>query len=431
MRATARAWRALCAGALLGMSGCLIATGPSPEPLAEPAGQPLVRLGDVNVRYTGSWADSAPVEGFRSSMTYALREGRLASLFTSDPAGLLLHVDLVVDHQDDEPRLIALGLLSLATLGVIPLTYYSEWNTTCEVRITTGDAREVARYSLVETGTYRIFALPPTMFTLLGAGVRGDADYKKVEKKIARNLAGKIHASVSADQARLARIQESNVPTLEALGGGAPALFERGRLYLELGRREEARGDLLRYAEEDPRLLGELDETRLLEFYDVDARRQQTVQAAARARGAEQSGDLVDAFRQYQRAYALAPGEVDEVERFASALAKLYPQLPVLPQLPEAARRFFIQGQEEARTERYEEAARSFARVTRIVPWYPQAHFNRALVMERLERYGDAAESMQRFLALEPDSEHARTARDRLYEWRGRGSGPASLDGLF
>ena len=73
----------------------------------------------------------------------------------------------------------------MATLGASPLYYSSEWDVRCDARIRTGDGREIARYPLQETGTYKIIALPPTMFTLLGAGVRGASDYKAVEKKLA------------------------------------------------------------------------------------------------------------------------------------------------------------------------------------------------------------------------------------------------------
>ena len=439
MRARAFAGPIARSGALLALAGCIVMTGPAPEPPGDGAARPLFRLGDVNVRYTGSWAASASTNvTFQSSMGQALRQGRTATLFTSDPAGLVMHVDLVVDHQDDGPRLAALGLLSMVTVGAIPLYYSSEWNAQCDVRVSTGDSREVARYAVAETGTYRVLALPPTMFTLLGAGVRGDADYKSIEKKIAASLSAKIYAAALADQARLAQSRESNVPTLAALGGDARALFERGRLYLQQGRREEARADLLRYAEADPRLFGALDESRLLEFYDVDARREQTLQAAARARAAEQAGDVAQAFREYQRAYALAAGDGAEIERFAVELARLYRALPEPPALPEVARRFFIQGQEQARGERYEDAAAAFGRVARVAPWYPQAHFNRALVLERLERFPDAIASMDQFLILAPDSEQARVARDRMYQWRGRAA-PASpagradpaLDGVF
>jgi len=418
-------WIAACMGltALIGTSGCLIATGPSPAELQRSANPGLLRLGEINVTFTGSWATGrvAPAS-FESSLSYALRDSELANMFTGDPAGLLLNVELTVDHQNDEPRLVGLGLLSIATLGALPLYFYSEWNAQGDVRITTGDGREVGRYALIETGTYRILALPPTMFTLLGAGIRGDADYKNIEKKVSRNVARKVYTAISSDHVRLAQAQRSNVPTLEALGGGAHALLERGRLYLEAGERGKALEDIRRYAELEPRLLGALDDSDLLAFYDTTKRREQTWQAASSAGDAEQRGEVEEAFRQYGRAYALAPDENGQVERFARALKSLYPRLPEAPRLPESARRFFVRAEEQARSQNYAAAADTFARVTQIAPWHPQAHFNRALVLEQLERYEDAIASMSDFLSLAPTSPQARTAHDRLYQWQGRTS---------
>lgn len=418
----------LCA--IAGLTGCLVMTGPSLAPLERNSSPGLIRLGDVKVRFTGTWAEHMEPDSFTSTLNYALRDAELADMYTGDPEGLILDVELVVDHQADEPRLVALGLLSMATIGAVPMYYYSEWNAQGDVRIRTGDGREVGRYALVETGTYRVIALPPTMFTLLGAGIRGDSDGKNMTKKVSRNIARKIYAKVSADRTRLAKLKEQNVPTLDALGGGARALLERGRLYLESGRRSEALADIRKYAELEPRLLGALDEADLLAFYDTERRRDQTLQAAAGARAAERTGDLAEAFRQYGRAYALAPDEGGQIERFASALRDLYPQLTEKPRLPESARRFFIEGEEHARAERYEAAVAAFSRVAQVAPWYPQAHFNRALVLERLERYEDAAASMRAFLALAPSSPQARTARDRLYQWQGHASPAAPSPGF-
>ncbi len=413
--------RALLAGLLLGVApACMVFTGPALEQVVAQPVQGLLRLGDVNTSFTGTWAAAAPsVAGFDSQMGRALHEGPSSVLFTGDPGGLTLDIDLVVDHADDTPRLTNLGLMSILTLGVVPLWFASEWAVQCTARIKTGEGREVGRYSAHETGTYKILALPPTMFTLLGAGIRGDNDYKMVERKVTASLAKKLYTVISADYARLARLQQSNVPTLDALGGGSRALLERGRLHLAAGRVERAREDLMQYAESDPRLFGALDATNVLEFYDVEGRRARTVQAAARARRAEEQGDPVLAFQSYQSAYALATAD-DEVERFAADLVRLYPRLSAKPPLPEVARRFFIAGQERAKAQQYSEAAASFARVTRVAPWFPKGHFNHALVLEHQERFGEAAASMQRFLDLAPDSQQARVARDRLYQWQGR-----------
>ena len=407
-------------GALMAASGCVVTTGPKTRWTESQWLQGVLRLGEVSTRFTGSWAASAPgVSGFDGAMAAALNEGPSAGLFTGDPAGLVLHVDLTVDHADDGPRLMSLGLMSVLTAGVVPLWFTSVWDAQATARVVTGEGREVARYPLHAQGTYKIFALPPTMFTLLGAGIRGDNDYKAVERKICKSLAQKLYTAVRTDHARLAKIQRENVPTLAALGGGAQALLERGRMHLAAGRVEKARADLIAYAEQDPRLYGALDSDQILEFYDTEARRTRTLQAGARARQAEQEGQPAEAFGHYQRAYALAPNEA-EAKRYAGELLRLYRALPRDPPLPEVARGWFIQGEERAHAQQYSEAEASFHRVTRVAPWFPQGYFNLALVLARLERYGEAAGHMDTFLKLAPESEHAEVAQDRLWQWKGR-----------
>jgi len=407
-------------GALLWASGCVITTGPKTPWMHSQWLEGVLRLGEVNTSFTGTWAAAAPkASGFDGAMAAALHEGPSASLFTGDPAGLVLHVDMTVDHADDTPRLMSLGLMSVLTAGVVPLWFTSVWDAQATARVVTGEGREVARYRLHAQGTYKIFALPPTMFTLLGAGIRGDNDYKSVERKISKSLAQKLYAAVRSDHARLAKIQQGNVPTLGALGGGARALLERGRMHLAAGRVEKAREDLIAYAEQDPRLYGALERDQILEFYDTEARRTRTLQAGARALQAEQQGQPAEAFGHYQRAYALATKE-DDAERYAGEMLRLYRALPRNPPLPDVARGWFIQGEERARAQQYSEAEASFLRVTRVAPWFPQGHFNLALVLARLERYGEAADHMERFLALAPESEHAEVAQDRLWQWKGR-----------
>jgi tetratricopeptide (TPR) repeat protein len=403
------------------ISGCIISTGPKESPPNRVPDEPFLRVGEVRAGYTGSWTSVRSEPGsLDSAMRWALAQRDAAPLFSGDPSALTLDLAIVADHEDDGPRLAALGLLSMATLGVVPLYYSSEWDVRCDARIRTGDGREIARYPLQETGTYKIVALPPTMFSLLGAGVRGASDYKAVEKKVAASLAAQLIERVATDQARLARLRRDNVASIEALGGGPSALLERGRMLFDAGRTEAARAELMRYAEHDPRFMGELDGSDALRFFDTDRRQADTVRAIARARQAEQSGDVATAFREIQRAYALTPGEDGEVEQLRGELQRLFVQLPQKPPLPEAARRFFVAGEEQARREQYGEAADSFRKATVVAPWYPRGWYNRALLLERLERYDQAAQSMRTFLALDPGSEHARVARDRLYQWQGR-----------
>ena len=52
-----------------------------------------------------------------------------------------------------------------------------------------------------------------------------------------------------------------------------------------------------------------------------------------------------------------------------------------------------------------------------IAPWWPEGHFNEALVLSELRYYGKAIEHMKKYVALVPDAPNARAAQDKIYVW--------------
>lgn len=206
---------------LVAVVGCSVTVGPEPARVPHSAERPLLRLEEVSETLTGSWA-SLPNVGFRRSLTDALHQAGPASIFTNEPSALSLRIDLVSDHENDEPRLVGLGLLSMATLGMLPLKYYSEWRVQCDVTVRMADGTVVAKYPLQETGTYQMWAFPPTMFSLFFGGMlQGETDGRRMERNTANNLAAKIVEAIHADHPRLAGLQESNARAL-AQGPGPP-----------------------------------------------------------------------------------------------------------------------------------------------------------------------------------------------------------------
>ncbi|MCH6563365.1 MAG: tetratricopeptide repeat protein [Myxococcales bacterium] len=400
------------------LSACITRVGPKVVPLEPMSNPPILRMGSLDETLTGSWAQTFKGDAFKPAMLAALQESGPATLFSSDPSSLTLNIHLTSNHQSDEPRLAALGLFSILTLGVIPAYYSSEWKVQCDAAVVSGEGLHVAEYHLSEKGTYRILAFPPTMFTLLGAGTKRDADSQRMMEKTANNLTGKLMRALARDYPRLAKLRESNVPSLSALGGGPTALLERGRAHLEAGRLEKARADMMRYGEHEARLLGALNSVTALDFYDTDRRRTVTLNAQLEAEQMEAEDMRLEAFQLYRRAYGWSPGEDSEIAQLRATLVRIYPALANEPKLPEAARRFFVEGQALARADDFVGAVEAFEKVTAIVPWFPSGHFNLALVQERAGRYGSAIASMQTFLKLAPDSENARLGRDRMYEWR-------------
>ena len=186
------------------LSGCAISLGPQSIVLTESQKPPIFKLDRINENLSGAWGG-----GFRPFLANALNEPAAASFFTKDGSGLAMQIDITASHEDDGPRLIGVGLLSIVTLGVIPLHYNSEWLVKCDVTIKSDDGAVLNRYSVQSTGVYDIWTYPLTMFTLLGASMRGDQDGKEILKRIAADLTYQIMNAIDTDYRRLAAVYHS------------------------------------------------------------------------------------------------------------------------------------------------------------------------------------------------------------------------------
>lgn len=90
------------------------------------------------------------------------------------------------------------------------------------------------------------------------------------------------------------------------------------------------------------------------------------------------------------------------------------------PELSEEARRYKVQAESAVRDRRFEEAAELYGKALDIVPWWPEGHFNRAIVFGETSYYRGAIREMKRYLALVPNAPDARAAQDKIYEWEGK-----------
>jgi tetratricopeptide (TPR) repeat protein len=87
------------------------------------------------------------------------------------------------------------------------------------------------------------------------------------------------------------------------------------------------------------------------------------------------------------------------------------------PELPEDARRFRVQAEGSVAAKRFLEAADKYGKAIEIAPWWPEAHFNRAVVLAELQNFDSAMAEMKRYLLLKPDAPDARQAQDFIYSW--------------
>ena len=100
-------------------------------------------------------------------------------------------------------------------------------------------------------------------------------------------------------------------------------------------------------------------------------------------------------------------------------IADRYRRMPVKPSLPEEARKYKVQAERAVENKRFGEAADRYADALVAAPWWPEGHFNRALILGEMGHYGKAIKEMKKYLMLVPDAADARAAQDRIYEWEG------------
>lgn len=107
-----------------------------------------------------------------------------------------------------------------------------------------------------------------------------------------------------------------------------------------------------------------------------------------------------------------------EEAAFTEAAAS-YRAATVKPTLSEDARKFKVQAEFAVSKKEFEGAAARYKEALDIAPWWPEGHFNRALILGELSRYRDAMKEMKKYLTLVPDAPNARAAQDKIYQWEG------------
>jgi tetratricopeptide (TPR) repeat protein len=113
------------------------------------------------------------------------------------------------------------------------------------------------------------------------------------------------------------------------------------------------------------------------------------------------------------------PEDPAEQARFEEA-ARQYRAQSVKPVLPEEAWKYKVQADAAVTQKHYDDAIDLYGNALKVAPWWPEGHFNRALLMSNVQDYFGAVQEMKRYLALAPDSPDARKAQDQIYQWEGQ-----------
>lgn len=199
------------------------------------------------------------------------------------------------------------------------------------------------------------------------------------------------------------------------------ALSFQGRAFVKTGNMDRAKDNVRRLIELDPRLAANFSGDRALDLYDLDKRRGLVKQALAEAKEAEANGQWQNAFTQFERARTYVSGQTAEDrahhQTILEGVRRSYAKLPAKPELPEAARRFGVQAVSRAEQKDYDRAVALYAKALGIAYWWPEAHFNRALLLSEQAYFDAAIEEMKAFLELAPTAPDARAAQDKIYEW--------------
>ena len=117
----------------------------------------------------------------------------------------------------------------------------------------------------------------------------------------------------------------------------------------------------------------------------------------------------------YEQAITLA--RPDNMDDPFNKVAANYLAANPKPPLPEEARKYWVQAEFVVKEKKFDLAAEFYAQTMEIAPWWPQGHFNQAVIFAELKKYREAMGEMKRYLQLAPDAPDARAAQDQIYQW--------------
>ena len=66
-----------------------------------------------------------------------------------------------------------------------------------------------------------------------------------------------------------------------------------------------------------------------------------------------------------------------------------------------------------------------YGKAIEAAPWWPEAHYNRAILMSDQGNYGDAISEMQKYLALVPNASNAGQAQSFIWKWQRHTADPS------
>jgi tetratricopeptide (TPR) repeat protein len=151
---------------------------------------------------------------------------------------------------------------------------------------------------------------------------------------------------------------------------------------------------------------------------------QRELLAAEENRGAtsEQEGRLREALQHYlsalQRLPMRPPANLEQPLR--ERIIRLVLRLDPPPAVPEEAKRHatysMVAVSHSTGPADLDDAIKEWDEALRVAPWWAEAYYNAALVLEKRERYADGAHYLQMYLLASPHAEDGQILQQKIYE---------------
>jgi tetratricopeptide (TPR) repeat protein len=110
----------------------------------------------------------------------------------------------------------------------------------------------------------------------------------------------------------------------------------------------------------------------------------------------------------------------EQIQQAFAPVAAEYRAKKTKPEIPEDVRRFKVMAEADVADKRFSDAVDAYESGIALAPWWPEGHFNEALMLGELHYFDEAIEHMKKYLALVPDAADARAAQDKIYVWESK-----------
>lgn len=115
---------------------------------------------------------------------------------------------------------------------------------------------------------------------------------------------------------------------------------------------------------------------------------------------------------------AQAKRHAEEQQR--DAIVQEYREAKVKPALSGDARMYAVQAADAYAHQRTDDAIQLYEKCLDLAYWWPDGHYNLALLLGSQGNYAGAIREMQVYLQLGPNSPDAQKAQDQIWVWQGR-----------